>query len=74
MKQTQKNISASETKMFYNAGRSFGDISSATMFQDMDKLFIGGTLMFIYMEIVLSKFSWTEFRVKPLKNALWSYF
>lgn len=53
----------SGTRMFYNAERSYGDISSATMFQDMDMVFIGAGLMFVYMQIVLSKFGWTEFRV-----------
>lgn len=46
-----------------NFSISFGDISSATMFQDMDKLIISGIIMFTYMQIVLSKFSWVEFRV-----------
>lgn len=49
--------------IFYSAERSFGDISAATMFADMDKLIIGIILMFIYMQIVLSKFSWVELRV-----------
>lgn len=62
------SINSNGTGMFYSAGRSFGDISSATMFQDMDKLFIGGVLMFVYMEIVLSKFGWTEIRVN-----IWIY-
>lgn len=65
------------TSMFYSAGRSFGDISSATMFQDMDKLILGGVLMFVYMEIVLSKFGWTEIRVKFYSlysfHVVWTY-
>lgn len=43
---------------------SFGDISAATMFQDMDKLIVGIILMFVYMQVVLSKFSWVELRVR----------
>lgn len=34
------------------------------MFKDMDKLIYGGIVMFVYMQLVLSKFSWTEFRVR----------
>lgn len=64
MAELRPSVNANGTEMFYSAGRSFGDISSATMFQDMDKLMLGGVLMFVYMEIVLSKFGWTEIRVK----------
>lgn len=63
MERLKKNLTGNATKMFYNAERSYGDISAATMFQDMDMVFIGAMLMFIYMEIVLSRFGWTEFRV-----------
>lgn len=45
---------------------SFGDISAATMFQDMDKLIVGIIVMFVYMQVVLSKFSWVELRVRKL--------
>lgn len=34
------------------------------MFQDMDKLIVGIILMFVYMQVVLSKFSWVELRVR----------
>lgn len=51
------------TSVYYTAARSFGDISSATMFQDMDRVFIGATLMFVYMQAVLSRFGWTEIRL-----------
>lgn len=64
MARLEMNLTGNETKMFYNAERSYGDISAATMFQDMDMVFIGAALMFIYMEIVLSRFGWTEFRVR----------
>lgn len=49
--------------MYYAAGRSYGDISADSMFKDIDKLVFGGVIMFIYMQLVLSKFSWTEFRI-----------
>lgn len=63
MNALRATVDSNGTAMFYSAGRSFGDISSATMFQDMDKLILGGMLMFVYMEFVLSKFGWTEIRV-----------
>lgn len=63
MDRLKMNLTGNATKMFYSAERSYGDISAATMFQDMDMVFIGAALMFIYMEIVLSRFGWTEFRV-----------
>lgn len=49
--------------VYYSAGRSFGDISSATLFQDMDKVFVGAALMMVYMQLVLSRFGWTEVRL-----------
>lgn len=58
-----ENYTDDETKMFYAAGRSYGDISADSMFKDIDKLVFGGVVMFIYMQLVLSKFSWTEFRI-----------
>ncbi|XP_065087008.1 NPC intracellular cholesterol transporter 1-like [Ochlerotatus camptorhynchus] len=59
----QQNFTGGDTELFYAAGRSYGDISADSMFKDIDKLVFGGVIMFIYMQLVLSKFSWTEFRV-----------
>lgn len=59
----RKQLEDDDFKIFYNAGRSYGDISAAAMFQDMKKLFLGGVLMFALMQAVLSKFSWIEFRI-----------
>jgi hypothetical protein len=42
---------------------SFSDISAAAMFQDVDKLVIGIFLMFMLIQIVVSKFNMVEFRV-----------
>lgn len=42
---------------------SFSDISAGAMFQDIDILIIGIFLMFIYIQIVVSKFNMVEFRV-----------
>ncbi|XP_014479846.1 PREDICTED: Niemann-Pick C1 protein-like [Dinoponera quadriceps] len=47
---------------YYEAGRSFGDISGTSMFQDMDKLAIGTMLMFLYVLTILSKSNWVEWR------------
>lgn len=40
------------------------------MFQDMDKVFYGAFIMFVFMQIVLSKFSWIELRVSNSKIIL----
>ncbi|KAK0173536.1 hypothetical protein PV328_006715 [Microctonus aethiopoides] len=48
--------------IWYEAGRSFGDISSSTMFQDIKKIIIGTVLMTIYVLLILSKFNWVEWR------------
>lgn len=62
MKRLKEDLETDDLKIYYSAGRSYGDISSKTMFQDMDKVFMGVGLMMIYMILVLSKFSWTELR------------
>ncbi|XP_011304845.1 patched domain-containing protein 3 [Fopius arisanus] len=49
-------------KLFYEAGRSFGDVSSSTMFQDITKLMIGIILMTLYVQFILSRFNWVEYR------------
>ncbi|XP_053693061.1 patched domain-containing protein 3-like [Sabethes cyaneus] len=58
-----ENYTRGDVNLFYAAGRSYGDISADSMFKDIDKLLIGGVLMFVYMQLVLSRFSWTEFRI-----------
>ncbi|XP_058824384.1 NPC intracellular cholesterol transporter 1-like [Topomyia yanbarensis] len=63
MHKIKENYTQGDTNLYYAAGRSYGDISADSMFKDIDKLVIGGVLMFIYMQLVLSKFSCTEFRV-----------
>lgn len=57
------SLTRNGTAVYYTAGRSFGDISSATMFQDMGRVFVGALLMFVYMQVVLSRFGWTEIRI-----------
>jgi hypothetical protein len=42
---------------------SFADISNSAMFQDIEKLLMGGFLMFVYIQLQLSKCNWVELRV-----------
>lgn len=59
-----ENISNQEDNNFYYySGRSFGDISNQSLFQDMDKLCIGVAIMVIYVQLVISKYNWLEARV-----------
>lgn len=57
-----EQIGGNNLQLWYEAGRSFADISSATMFQDIDKLSIGIILMFLYVQLVLSNYNWVEWR------------
>ncbi|XP_045765423.1 patched domain-containing protein 3-like [Maniola jurtina] len=50
-------------KLYYEAGRSFGDISGQAMFQEMDKLSIGIILMFFYVVCAVSRCNWLEIRL-----------
>lgn len=63
MQRLKSELETDEIKIYYSAGRSYGDISSKTLFQDLDKLFVGVFLMMVYMILVLSKFSWIEIRL-----------
>ncbi|XP_017768460.1 PREDICTED: protein patched homolog 3-like [Nicrophorus vespilloides] len=54
---------AENFKIYYTAARSFGDISGATMFQDLDILFIGVFIMVFYVQFVISKFNCVEARM-----------
>lgn len=54
----------SNISLYYEAGRSYGDISSKSMFQDMGKLFVGNLLMFSFVQFVLpSRYNFVEIRV-----------
>ncbi|EFN85001.1 Niemann-Pick C1 protein [Harpegnathos saltator] len=59
--QNEKNENTS-LMFYYEAGRSFGDISGTSMFQDIDKLIVGILLMFLYVLTILSKSNWVELR------------
>ncbi|XP_050309697.1 protein patched homolog 1-like [Anthonomus grandis grandis] len=58
-----QNISIEDGEVYYFSGRSFGDISNKSMFQDMDKLCIGIAIMVVYVQFVISKFNWLEARI-----------
>jgi predicted RND superfamily exporter protein len=62
MRKLKTELETNDTKIYYGAGRSYGDISSKVLFQDMDKLLLGIVFMMIYMILVLSKCSWPEIR------------
>lgn len=61
MRQVSSN-SSHGLQLFYESGRSYGDSSESTMFQDIDKLAYGIIMMVIYIIIILSKFNWVEIR------------
>ncbi|XP_001601232.1 NPC intracellular cholesterol transporter 1 [Nasonia vitripennis] len=48
--------------LYYEAGRSFGDISQDSIFHDVEKLIAGIMIMSIYVQVILSKFNWVEWR------------
>ncbi|KAK4886579.1 hypothetical protein RN001_002850 [Aquatica leii] len=60
-----ENISKNENELgiYYSAGRSFGDITAASMFQDIDILVIGVGIMIFYVQFVISKFNCVEARI-----------
>ncbi|XP_058448637.1 protein patched homolog 1-like [Malaya genurostris] len=47
----------------YASARSFNDMTSKASLQGFDMVHVGCVLMFVYMQLVLSKFSWIEIRV-----------
>lgn len=61
MKSLSQN--ASGFNINYEAGRSFADISGEAMFHELDKLFLGIILMFIYIQFALSRCNWLEIRL-----------
>ncbi|KAH1013969.1 hypothetical protein HUJ04_002883 [Dendroctonus ponderosae] len=58
-----ETLAKDEKELYYFSGRSFGDISNNSMFQDIDKLSIGIVIMVIYVQFVISKFNWLEARI-----------
>ncbi|CAL1684179.1 unnamed protein product [Lasius platythorax] len=58
--QSEKNNDS--LAFYYEAGRSYGDLSGTAMFRDIDKLIIGVALMFLYVLMILSNHNWVEWR------------
>lgn len=56
--------------LYYFSGRSYGDISATSVFQDMDILVLGIFLMFLYVLTILSKHNWVEWRVCMIITSL----
>ncbi|KAJ1527691.1 hypothetical protein ONE63_007650 [Megalurothrips usitatus] len=52
-------------QLYYEAGRSFGDISAAGMFQDLDKLMIGIFMMLCYIQLQQTAPNCVESRFFP---------
>lgn len=63
MKRLREELENDDVKIYYAAGRSYGDISEKTLFQDIEKVVMGTFLMMIYMVVILSKYSWVDFRL-----------
>ncbi|XP_031837456.2 patched domain-containing protein 3 [Nomia melanderi] len=49
--------------IWYEAGRSFGDVTYVTMFGHIDILSIGFILMFFYVLVIFSDFNWVGWRI-----------
>ncbi|XP_072743546.1 patched domain-containing protein 3 isoform X2 [Anoplolepis gracilipes] len=58
--QSEKNNNS--LALYYEAGRSYGDLSGTAIFQDIDKLIVGVALMFLYVLTILSNYNWVELR------------
>lgn len=64
LKEETEKYKGTNITMYYESARSFGDISSESMFQDYGKLFLGSLLMFTFVQLVLpSRFNWVEIRL-----------
>nr|XP_012232571.1 PREDICTED: Niemann-Pick C1 protein-like [Linepithema humile]XP_012232572.1 PREDICTED: Niemann-Pick C1 protein-like [Linepithema humile] len=67
MEKFSNNLKIEENKnnslvLYYQTGRSYGDITATTIFQDIDKLAVGIILMFLYVLTILSNHNWVEWR------------
>lgn len=58
----KKNVNHTMS-IWYEAGRSFGDVTFVTMFGNIDILSIGFILMFVYVLAILSDYNWVGLRV-----------
>ncbi|XP_011500202.1 PREDICTED: patched domain-containing protein 3-like [Ceratosolen solmsi marchali] len=65
LKEVSNNLTENKTNtysIYYEAGRSFGDISQDSIFHDVEKLIAGIIIMSMYVQVILSKFNWVEWR------------
>lgn len=62
MSNMQKNMTTEEFKIFYQAYRSYGDLTTDITYQEIEKYIAGVILMFVYLQFVISKYSWVQFR------------
>ncbi|XP_045465991.1 patched domain-containing protein 3-like isoform X1 [Harmonia axyridis] len=62
IKKSKKSL-PDEMNLYYFSARTFGDVTSKSMFQEIDKIFLGGFIMAIYVVFVISKFNMLEMRV-----------
>lgn len=53
----------SSLMLYYEAGRSFGDITESSIFQEIDKLAVGFMIMFFYILMIVSNLNWVELQV-----------
>nr|XP_003706373.1 PREDICTED: Niemann-Pick C1 protein-like [Megachile rotundata]XP_012147953.1 PREDICTED: Niemann-Pick C1 protein-like [Megachile rotundata] len=49
--------------IWYEAGRSFGDVTFVTMFGNIDILSLGFILMFLYVLVIFSDYNWVGWRI-----------
>ncbi|XP_068974093.1 patched domain-containing protein 3-like isoform X2 [Bombus flavifrons] len=58
----EKNVN-NTLAIWYDAGRSFGDVTFVTMFGNIGILSIGFILMFFYVLVIFSDYNWVGWRV-----------
>lgn len=69
MKNASETLSETNMSIYYEGGRSFGDISAKSIFQDIEKLVIGILLMFIFVQLVLpKKYNLVEMKVRTCQE------
>lgn len=63
----EKNVN-NTLAIWYDAGRSFGDVTFVTMFGNIGILSIGFILMFFYVLVIFSDYNWVGWRVSTILN------
>jgi hypothetical protein len=57
-----------ETTVLYSAARSTSDSSVELFFLSFSRIVVTSMVMFVFLQLVLSKANWTELRVRILRN------